>query len=1210
MAIGLNDYRPLATLFVGEPYDPAGNPLETYGVAAPGTYGGGGTRPVFASTHGYVATVGDGGLISQWQTFPAVMQTAMSISIQGHDGQRPTHTTERTVAPLVFSDPDRKLAHWERYLWNQRPITLYRGEADWNGKPIGQWQKIQGLLAEKIERRGDELLVYVTDQHALLDQEINSTKYRGYGNALRFDGVNDYATAGGKGDGDLGSGGAVIDLILKFGGETSGTHQVYMIKRGGIGVGTVGGYSIRHNKSAGTNGRLIAELDDGTNYTQVAIDYDLDNAPRDSFHRLSLHLDRINGLATLYLDGQASSSADISSFGSIVSTSRELMFGATFTPSHFADMDLAWASIRYGDYTGQQVLDEGMGLPSMNAATDLWLDFNDGTGSIATAYPAWRRNYLVADGVDDEISVSDNADISPSSITVEAFVRVDLGSTVQKIGYKGSAYQLDVSSSDEFRGYGHDGTAFQGPAKSTAQSLHSVQNVAATIDENADEIKIWIGDQVVDTLSSAGLSGGLNDSADPLRILGRGSNFMQGSLFGFRIWDHARSASQRAVDIVTSDRSGESGLSLQLELNDGSGTTATDSSGNGNDGTISGSAIWGSNNLAITGATWVGSLEGTAELKGRRKPSSIGMLYIQPGVLVDRQRHVYQVSTRALVSLTPRAGGNADFTLVADSTDVYSQTLSAGEYQTDLSRGLVRFNADPGETVTFDFQTEGYDGANTQSRSGDILSVLANEAGNLWTDPLFLISVDGSVFEPTAVWTRKVVGLPIFDDTPITYRQALAEIAETEDLQMSVSPFASSPAIDFQLRPHFQEPRVSFADRDPGIQGIGTPVDSAASVPVKQVRVGYRRHLRVLEEDELAGALSDEERDRYRQEWRYYTSDIDEEVAAAYEDKAVVLTVHTLLQDEADAKTHAERLLLTRKRPSLIRTIEIEDPDLSSLPAFGTDGALRSDEVPNLAGGLPSWCVGVSVDESEGGRSAELSFLVPSAIDPRLALRQRFGRHRIAVQIGVYRYFRDFFATVGIDNLGFVGGTYTAGFGDTQEYLEGIPFLTMAQANTLTGPGAGTAGVGQFDINVSPPYTIVALVQNDDHATDDKYLVDSPGSVKLYRDASSNIWRLTSTTDLDLSDTATDDEFIVVMGYVDGANSRIRTNFGETTGTMTNADLASPTLWGNDANTVLYGGIHEFLVITGEMTEDDFRFLNWYAKAVLGSTHTVAGAMQ
>lgn len=95
-----------------------------------------------------------------------------------------------------------------------------------------------------------------------------------------------------------------------------------------------------------------------------------------------------------------------------------------------------------------------------------------------------------------------------------------------------------------------------------------------------------------------------------------------------------------------------------------------------------------------------GNYEGGDDVKGQAKPVALGRFYEVPAVLVDEENFIYQFHDGEGASVdTVRQNGLA-VTPGGDTTDLLNATVSAGTYQTDVSRGLIRLGTEPTGQVT------------------------------------------------------------------------------------------------------------------------------------------------------------------------------------------------------------------------------------------------------------------------------------------------------------------------------------------------------------------------------------------------------------------------------------------------------------------------------------------------------------------------------
>ena len=92
------------------------------------------------------------------------------------------------------------------------------------------------------------------------------------------------------------------------------------------------------------------------------------------------------------------------------------------------------------------------------------------------------------------------------------------------------------------------------------------------------------------------ITGVINQTGTPLYIARQGStcdcNFFQGQMDEIRIWNTVRTPAQINQNFQLSLTGSESGLVAYYRFDEGSGTTASDSSGHGNDGTLTSSSGW------------------------------------------------------------------------------------------------------------------------------------------------------------------------------------------------------------------------------------------------------------------------------------------------------------------------------------------------------------------------------------------------------------------------------------------------------------------------------------------------------------------------------------------------------------------------------------------------------------------------------------------
>ena len=223
---------------------------------------------------------------------------------------------------------------------------------------------------------------------------------------------------------------------------------------------------------------------------------------------------------------------------------------------------------------------------------------NNGTLSGATRTAGKFGGALSFNGTSDWVTVADAASLDlTSGMTLEAWVKpsaaTDWRTAVLKETTGGLAYALyantDASAPGAFINLGGlDQSAVGAAPLSTTDWTH----VAATYD--GAMLRLYVNGAFTNAVA---LSGAIVQSAGPLRIGGNSvwGEFFAGLIDEVRVYDRALTAGEIATDMNTSisgaagaDNQQLAGPVLALSFNEEAGATATDSSGNGNHGTLAG----------------------------------------------------------------------------------------------------------------------------------------------------------------------------------------------------------------------------------------------------------------------------------------------------------------------------------------------------------------------------------------------------------------------------------------------------------------------------------------------------------------------------------------------------------------------------------------------------------------------------------------------
>jgi hypothetical protein len=263
----------------------------------------------------------------------------------------------------------------------------------------------------------------------------------------------------------------------------------------------------------------------------------------------------------------------------------------------------------------------GSALVSLSPNLVLWLKLNEGEGNKTfdsslygnngTLYnlPVWSYDHyaLKFDGVNDSVNVSSGISTS-DGITVELWVNA---SNIQP-GVVSSLYQLGTQSGTVgFHWLYAQGTSLlwqyangTNPIKKSAATFvkDQWQHIVVTHNYTSKEIKFYV---------NGSLKGTVTHTDDVLSVSNKSS--YTGAYNGFTHWfngtiDEVRIFSRALTEQEAKESfqrgkarcSGETGLIICMNFDEGSGNTAGDNSGNNNNGTIYG-ATWFFRNEAVIG---------------------------------------------------------------------------------------------------------------------------------------------------------------------------------------------------------------------------------------------------------------------------------------------------------------------------------------------------------------------------------------------------------------------------------------------------------------------------------------------------------------------------------------------------------------------------------------------------------------------------------
>jgi len=197
-------------------------------------------------------------------------------------------------------------------------------------------------------------------------------------------------------------------------------------------------------------------------------------------------------------------------------------------------------------------------------------------------------NYALSfDGVDDYVVTNNNIDFGTGNWTVESFYTPKNNDTYGHI-FTSNAQQNDfackISTGADFYPYFYNSNISTFSSGGISLSLNKKSHIAYVYDGSS--IKIYVDGQLSTSVSVSGL----NIPAVKYQIQGGNGEFVNAIHDEVRIWNIARTQTEIQNNMNKELNVNETGLVAYYKMNEGSGTTLTDSAGT-NDGTING-ATW------------------------------------------------------------------------------------------------------------------------------------------------------------------------------------------------------------------------------------------------------------------------------------------------------------------------------------------------------------------------------------------------------------------------------------------------------------------------------------------------------------------------------------------------------------------------------------------------------------------------------------------
>ena len=317
-----------------------------------------------------------------------------------------------------------------------------------------------------------------------------------------------------------------------------------------------------------------------------------------------------------------------------------------------------------------------------------------------------------------------------------------------------------------------------------------------------------------------------------------------------------------------------------------------------------------------------GTYEGTADLAGTPKPLAMGEVYNIEPVLIDPALLVYQVHDGPVESITVYEGGLA-VTAEGDVSDLYSGTTTAGQFRTDLERGLFQLGSSPTQRITADVEGDKPDGLTYETGVGTLASRLLRLRAGLGAR-----YIDQGSFDSLDAAGIGICGVYIRDEDTArgVLDRLLAGVAATWTCRR-----------DGRLRAYrLADPNSAAVVRSFDAVDILTArtlrLPDEMFPPVWRVTVGYKRNHTVQTGEDLSGSVTDERRQQLGIEWRT-SQDSDGSVRTRHLGATSLGLVESPLQVAADADALAELLLELHSADR--RLIEVTVPAIGQAIEMG-----------------------------------------------------------------------------------------------------------------------------------------------------------------------------------------------------------------------------------------------------------------------------------
>lgn len=311
-----------------------------------------------------------------------------------------------------------------------------------------------------------------------------------------------------------------------------------------------------------------------------------------------------------------------------------------------------------------------------------------------------------------------------------------------------------------------------------------------------------------------------------------------------------------------------------------------------------------------------GGVDGDADLTGTPKPLGFGKCVNVSPVLIDAANLIYQIHDGSIQSIDDVFDNGVALTLDADTTDLYTGSTTAGQYRSDISKGLFQLGSSPGViTVTF----EGDDASGYVEKIPDIALRILQERASVNST-----YIDADSFASLATAVSGKGNIYINDAT------SGGEVMDTLMRGVGAYWFTRRNGQFKVQRLAEPDPNASALDLDPiNVLDLRRVQMPASIMPPHYRRtVGYNRNWTVQPGEGLAGAVTDARRKFLAVDWRT-TVNTDVTVQTKHPLAQAPDLLQSNLDSKADADTLAAALMALHGPDRAMYEVELDSTGLA-----------------------------------------------------------------------------------------------------------------------------------------------------------------------------------------------------------------------------------------------------------------------------------------